>query len=76
MKRQRVLECSSPKQRREVCSSVRGTKEVATVQDGTERFVTVREAQSCCSSAEAAEGAQDSSRESFNIKRVSSLTRR
>ena len=45
------------------------------MQEGTKRFVTVQEAQSCCNNVEATKGAQDSGRESFNIKRVSSLTR-
>ena len=34
----------------------------------------MREAGSCCSNTEAVEGARDSSRESFNIGSVSSLT--
>ena len=44
------------------------------MQDGTKRFVVVQEAGSCCSNAEAVEGALDSDRESFSIESVSSLT--
>ena len=45
------------------------------MQEGTEVFTAVQEAQSCCASAEAAKGAQDSNRESFSIRRAASLTR-
>ena len=31
-----MVECSSPRQRREGCNSARGIEEVAAVQDGTE----------------------------------------
>ena len=75
IKQQRVLQCSSLWQRHGDCGSARGIEEVAAVQEGTKVFAAVREAQSCCRNAEAEEGAQDSSRESFSIKRASSLTR-
>ena len=74
MKQQRVLQCSSPRQRREGRSSARGTEEIRAVQDGTERFAAMREAGNCCSNTEAVEGARDSCRESFSIGSVSSLT--